>query len=300
MQFILTHIASLLQRTELLTLAGADGTLIRRRTPTPEELPEFSRACAQQMKELYENNVTISRTEHEVHRPACRYGEPLSKSEVDKCTKLHQQILATTRKSAASDSFRKTRNFLRRWNHRTIQSFNGIWLVGDGVDREELFGAGGTPRQPEATRVGGKEHHSTYLEMKELYKDSPQPNSAIKVPKVQGIESKHFCCERVFRFKAPYQRHRLVVHRGHEVTGLKSGGKRKVGSKRGHGALEVIIPNQTNTAAVESSQEPNDNSDNDSELEARDLGSDGSELEAGALGSDADMPEFKKGDKVKV
>jgi len=81
---------------------------------------------------------------------------------------------------------------------------------------------------------------------------------------------------------------------------LKSGGKRKVGSKRGHGALEVIIPNQTNTAAVESSQEPNDNSDNDSELEARDLGSDGSELEAGALGSDADMPEFKKGDKVKV
>jgi hypothetical protein len=139
----------------------------------------------------------------------------------------HQQILAPTLASASSDGFKNVRTFLRKWNERTIQSFNGTWLIGAGVDRDELFGPGGTPNYPEACEIGGAAHHRTYLEMKALYKESPQPTAAVKVPKVQGKESKHFCCERVFRFKAPYQRHLLVIHRRHAVSGSKTKKKRK-------------------------------------------------------------------------
>ena len=121
--------------------------------------------------------------------------------QVEKYVRRRQQILAPTQQSTASANFKSIRSFLHKWNDRTIQSFNGTWLIGEGVDRDELFGPSGAPHYPEACEIGGKVHHMTYLEMKELYKESPQPESAIKVPKIQGMETKHFCCERVFRFQ---------------------------------------------------------------------------------------------------
>lgn len=189
---------------------------------------------------------------------------------VEKCVRRHQQILAPTRASASSDGFKNVRSFLRKWNERTIQSFNGTWLIGAGVDRDELFGPGGTPHHPEACEIGGAAHHRTYLEMKALYKESPQPQAAIKVPKVQGKESKHFCCERVFRFKAPYQRHSLIIHRRHGVSGSKTKKKRKLASprKKASGVHRPKQPNRIDSSDSESSASNPEQSGTDSGFES--------------------------------
>ena len=69
--------------------------------------------------------------------------------------RVRVKIVQITLASASSDGFKNVRTFLRKWNERTIQSFNGTWLIGAGVDRDELqlFGPGGTPNYPEACEI---------------------------------------------------------------------------------------------------------------------------------------------------
>ena len=101
------------------------------------------------------------------------------------------------------------------------------------MDPEELFGPGGQPHAPELFKTpDGKEHYYSYLQKKEMYKDKPQTPAVI--PKTQGKENKHECCNCVFRFFAPFSHHQKLVH-PHSATKLlrsKTGRVRKRGKPR--------------------------------------------------------------------
>ena len=67
---------------------------------------------------------------------------------------------AHTRNAEGTLKSERDVKFLRDWNLRTIQTFNGRWVIGEGLDPEGLFGPGGQPHALELFKnIDGKEHY---------------------------------------------------------------------------------------------------------------------------------------------
>ena len=97
------------------------------------------------------------------------------------------------------------------WNPHIVQTFNASYMYSPDFNSAKYFGPGRRFLEPETYQASdGNQHHLSYLQKKDKYKASIQ--TEYEVPKTQGIEQKLVCCNQVFRFKAPFDRHVMIIH----------------------------------------------------------------------------------------
>ena len=238
-----------------------------RRCPSSTEFPDFIKACAQEMKDIFENNVTVRREGGEVVPPHVEYVPPMSEEQVNKVMFHRAFLLATSQKVVDSSPYLEMRQFVRGWNQRTTQTLNALLLYGKDLNREQTFGPTQTLPQPEEwVAPDGSKHFASYLQLKEKYKDARQTTAL--VPPVQGKEVVLMCCDRVFRYHAQFDRHSRWMHFGrrHGAKRKRAGEnsrtpKRKLSDNRdatGDGDLEEDIHEQDQQEAADESEDDED------------------------------------------
>ena len=186
-----------------------------RRAPLRTEMAPFFQACTQEMKDIFEANVTVSRGAEEITTPSIRYVEPLLHETVMTIQTVRNFFLCTSKKVAIREENDAMREFARYWNTRTHQTLNGYMVYSKNFRKADFFGACNNLPQPEEwCAPDGSRHFATYLQLKEKYKDAAQ--DGVKLPPVQGREALAFG-GRTFRFQSQAIRHKQIMHGQHTV-----------------------------------------------------------------------------------
>ena len=97
-----------------------------RRPPTAEEHPAFFRACAEEMQDISEANVTVTQDAHDIVAPKVGYVEPLNAIEIAKAHRVRNFFLSPACKAVANRENAELRNFAEEYNRNTRRTLNGI------------------------------------------------------------------------------------------------------------------------------------------------------------------------------
>ena len=155
--------------------------LNERRCPTEEEMSDFLKFCASEMKDIYEEKVTVCTDRQGLrHTPNFVYEGPLTEDEMTEAELIREFFTSTSQSVATAVKFDAIRSSMREYAAHTTQTLNGASVYSKAAADQEvlqqLFGKSKRMFEPESfiDEATGACHFRSFLERRKQYEDVKQ------------------------------------------------------------------------------------------------------------------------------
>ena len=226
LNFEIEHMWSGFTKALINFIPGSRALGGKARSPTNDE--EYSKVmldAQKECKELWEKYVNISEDNDSVYSPLVTHREHHNEERMAINNQVYAVCMAKTRKVVEAPENKDLKELLQDINDRSLSSFNDSWIFRKDCHtpefKERLFGKTQRPLDPEEDpdlahrkkEAGHKTYYKTFIQLKNAYKDEPQPITVenyhpnTKIPRNPDDKEWRVCCRKLLLNATQVWRH---------------------------------------------------------------------------------------------